>query len=84
MALRGGDADRADSLGTGAGAGSAECAVVAGRRAVEPGPTLVRVAGRAVGPGGFPAGLGGTPFNWPEMADWTAAQTNALLGASQT
>lgn len=27
---------------------------------------------------------GGTPLNWPEMADWTAAQTNALRAASQT
>ena len=27
---------------------------------------------------------GGTPLNWPEMADWAAAQTNALLSASHT
>ena len=27
---------------------------------------------------------GRTPRNWPEMADWAAAQTNALLGASHT
>lgn len=27
---------------------------------------------------------GGTPLNWPEMADWAAAQTNALRAASRT
>jgi hypothetical protein len=27
---------------------------------------------------------GRTPLNWPEMADWAAAQTNALLSASHT
>jgi hypothetical protein len=27
---------------------------------------------------------GGTPFNWPQFADWAAAETNALLSASHT
>ena len=27
---------------------------------------------------------GGTPLNWPEMADWAAAQTNAVRAASHT
>ena len=27
---------------------------------------------------------GGTPLNWPEMADWAAAQTNAVRSASHT
>lgn len=27
---------------------------------------------------------GGTPLNWPEMADWAAAQTNALRSAGHT
>jgi hypothetical protein len=26
----------------------------------------------------------GTPFSWPQFADWAAAQTNALLSASHT
>jgi hypothetical protein len=34
--------------------------------------------------GEFRPAWGGTPFNWPEMADWAATQTNALLAASQT